>query len=360
MLSWDRSALTSTGLKIDGDLAVIDVDVSEAALVDALAGALDQRFPELFAHGLVRHAGGVKEAWIARVDEPFRAARLAALVSRQRPGRSRGAEASGRVLRLARDAAVRDRRAACPRPPGRGDQHLPVRRRRLAGNRAAGVAAGAAESGLRAGVRPVRRHRRGGGAHRRQGRRARPRRGNAHVLRTRRRHRGRDARLRHDDGRRAGAPPARARGARQCAGNAALLGHLPRSDPGADGQPPHQLGPLRPRHLRHHDGNDLAPARARRRPRGCSSFWGNCEKEDGAMDESSTATRSAEPTGNSWRALASTRSSGIRCTGRRARRGPTSGRSTRKTRFRPRRGSSSSKTSSPGCWQTTRIAKAPS
>ena len=44
----------------------------------------------------------------------------------------------------------------------------------------------------------------------------------------------RDARLRHDDGRRAGAPPARARGARQCAGNAALLGQLPRSDPGAD------------------------------------------------------------------------------------------------------------------------------
>ena len=50
---------------------MIDVDVSDAA-VDALAGALDQRFPELFAHGLVRHAGGAKEAWIARVEEPFR------------------------------------------------------------------------------------------------------------------------------------------------------------------------------------------------------------------------------------------------------------------------------------------------
>jgi hypothetical protein len=70
--SWDRSALTSTGLKLDGDLAVIDVDVSEAAFVAALASALDRRFPELFAHGLVRHAGGAKEAWIARVDEPFR------------------------------------------------------------------------------------------------------------------------------------------------------------------------------------------------------------------------------------------------------------------------------------------------
>ncbi len=72
VLSWDRSALLSTGLKLDGDLAVIDVDVSVAALVEALADALDNRFPELFARGLVRHAGGVKEAWIARVDQPFR------------------------------------------------------------------------------------------------------------------------------------------------------------------------------------------------------------------------------------------------------------------------------------------------
>ena len=51
---------------------MIDVDVSEADLVAALADALDERFPELFARGLVRHAGGAKEAWIARVDEPFR------------------------------------------------------------------------------------------------------------------------------------------------------------------------------------------------------------------------------------------------------------------------------------------------
>jgi hypothetical protein len=70
--SWDRSALLSTGLKIDGDLAVIDVDVSEASLVAALAGALEARFPALFTHGLVRHAGEPKEAWIARVEKPFR------------------------------------------------------------------------------------------------------------------------------------------------------------------------------------------------------------------------------------------------------------------------------------------------
>jgi hypothetical protein len=69
VLSWDRSILRSTGMKIDGDLAIIDADVADASLVAALANALDERFPELFAHGLVRHAGGPKEAWIARVDD---------------------------------------------------------------------------------------------------------------------------------------------------------------------------------------------------------------------------------------------------------------------------------------------------
>jgi hypothetical protein len=72
VLSWDRSALESTGLKLDDDLAVIDVDVKDAGLVGILADAFDERFPELFRRGLVRHAGGPKEAWIARVDEPFR------------------------------------------------------------------------------------------------------------------------------------------------------------------------------------------------------------------------------------------------------------------------------------------------
>jgi hypothetical protein len=72
ILAWDRSALASTGMRIDGDLAVIDVDISEASLVEALASALNASFPELFARGFVRHAGSPKEAWIARVDEPFR------------------------------------------------------------------------------------------------------------------------------------------------------------------------------------------------------------------------------------------------------------------------------------------------
>jgi hypothetical protein len=72
VLSWDRSALASTGLRIDGDLAVIDADVSDAGMVEALANAMGERYPALFESGLVRHAGGPKEAWIARVDEPFR------------------------------------------------------------------------------------------------------------------------------------------------------------------------------------------------------------------------------------------------------------------------------------------------
>jgi hypothetical protein len=72
VLSWDRSAFLSTGMKIDGDLAVIDADIREPALIGALAAALDKRYPELFARGLVRHAGEVKEAWFVRTETPFR------------------------------------------------------------------------------------------------------------------------------------------------------------------------------------------------------------------------------------------------------------------------------------------------
>jgi hypothetical protein len=71
VLSWDRSAFTSTGMKIDGDLAVIDADIREPALIDALAAVLDKAYPELFARGLVRHAGEVKEAWFVRTNTPF-------------------------------------------------------------------------------------------------------------------------------------------------------------------------------------------------------------------------------------------------------------------------------------------------
>jgi len=33
VLSWDRSAFASTGMKIDGDLAVFDADIREPALI---------------------------------------------------------------------------------------------------------------------------------------------------------------------------------------------------------------------------------------------------------------------------------------------------------------------------------------
>jgi hypothetical protein len=147
ILSWDRSALASTGLKIDGDLAVIDVDVSETVLVEELAGALEKKFPELFMRGLVRHAGGPKEAWIARVDEPFR--RLASrrwyrggdpddpAVSKHiwlnvsaRSGRdSSGSTARTSVTRQARSSASIASLAAPPRRRRRGRPCQYCRRR---------------------------------------------------------------------------------------------------------------------------------------------------------------------------------------------------------------------------------------
>src|SRR5262245_30371515 len=72
VLSWDRSIFRSTGMKIDDDLAVIDADIRDKALINALIDALDERYPELFVRGLVRHAGEVKQAWFARSKEPFR------------------------------------------------------------------------------------------------------------------------------------------------------------------------------------------------------------------------------------------------------------------------------------------------
>ena len=224
MLSWDRSALLSTGLKLDGDLAVIDVDVSEAGLVDALADALDARFPELFAHGLVRHAGGPKEAWIARVDEPFRRLASRRWYRGSDPDDPAVPKHHGRMLRLARDAAVRDRRAACARPPRRGDRAptsspAAPRRRRRRGRRCRCCRRRPTRWPATCSMRSPRR--RGSPPSRRP---ARPRRRARcfeldadTVIETQR--------PRRDDGRRARALHARAPGARKCAGDVALLGH---------------------------------------------------------------------------------------------------------------------------------------
>src|SRR5262249_36111432 len=97
------SALASTGLKLDGDLAAMDADVADASLVKTLADALGKSFPTLFEHGLVRHAGGPKEAWIARVDEPFR--RLASRPSYRRTDPD-GPPPSGRAAAAVRKHLV--------------------------------------------------------------------------------------------------------------------------------------------------------------------------------------------------------------------------------------------------------------
>jgi hypothetical protein len=57
VLSWDRSILASTGLKLDDDLAVIDADVTNADLVGALARAR----PELSR--TVRARPGASRRW---------------------------------------------------------------------------------------------------------------------------------------------------------------------------------------------------------------------------------------------------------------------------------------------------------
>ena len=251
VMAWDRSLLATTGLRIDDDLAVIDVDIVEPAIVQALAETLDKSFPELFARGLVRHAGGGKEAWIARVDEPF--ARLASWRWHRGDDPDSDPKQTGRMLRLAGDATIRHRRAA------RSQQRLPVHRRRLAGDAAPERAADIAQGGLRRGLQPVRRDRQSRGVDGRQ--RAPPGRlrwRDSPDIRTRRRDDDRHRRPRRDDDRRAGAPGAGAAKRR----GAALLGQLPRRDAKANRQPPDQLGPLRPRRPRLHDRGDVASARA--------------------------------------------------------------------------------------------------
>ena len=166
--SWDRSALTSTGLKLDGDLAVIDVDVSDAALVDALAGALDKKFPELFVHGLVRHAGGPKEAWIARVDEPFRR-----LASRRWYRGSDPDDPAVPKHQVECFGSLGTRQFAIDGPHTRRQGEV-ISTYQFVGGASPATTPRASlpvlpKAAYAAGLRPVRRHRRGGRAHRREG-----------------------------------------------------------------------------------------------------------------------------------------------------------------------------------------------
>jgi hypothetical protein len=257
--SWDRSALESTGLKLDGDLAVIDVDVSEAAFVEELAGTLDKSFPELFARGLVRHAAGVKEAWIVRVDEPFR--RIAS--RRWYRGDDPDDPAAPKHM-VECFGSLGTRQFGIDGPHARNRQGEIIDTYQFAGSASPATALRAslpvlpkAAYGLacdlfdgiasQAGLTAIKEARNSQGG-------TTPRvfeldadteietqdHGAMTVAELERLMRTRQARREH----------------------VALLGPLSRSDAGADGLAPHQLGPLRPRHLRHDDGNDLAPARA--------------------------------------------------------------------------------------------------
>ena len=280
-------------MKLDGDLAVIDVDVNDAALVDALAGALDEQFPELFARGLVRHAGGPKEAWIARVDEPFR--RLASrrwyrgsdpddpavpkhmvecfgsLGTRQFAIDGPHTRRQGEVISTYQFAG-----GASPATTPRAS--LPVLPKAAYGLACDLFDEIAAAAGLTA-VKESRRPSRG--------------------LTPRCFELDADTEIEtHDHGVMTVAELERlmrsAAGAWRHAGvDIALLGQLPRPDAGADRLASHQLGPLRPRHLRHHDGNDLAPARAGA-VRAVRIFGSITSKEPVPMNEHSTPKASPD------------------------------------------------------------------
>ena len=262
VLSWDRSALTSTGLKLDGDLAVIDVDVADAGLVDALAGALDERFPELFAHGLVRHAGGPKEAWIARVDEPFRR-----LASRRWYRGSDPDDPAVPKHMVECFGSLGTRQFAIDGPHARNPGARSISRYRFAGGASPATTPRASlpvlpkaayglacdlfdEIAAAAGLTAVKESRASRGL----------------TLRCFELDADTEIETR-DYGAMTVAELERLMRARAAPGawrrcDLALLGQLSRSDAGADRLASHQLGPLRPRHLRHDDGNDLAPARA--------------------------------------------------------------------------------------------------
>src|SRR5690606_36695232 len=61
----------ATGLRVENGLAVIDIDIDDQELVDALANAILDLVPQLDDEAsplLVRRGGGVKEAWFVRTE----------------------------------------------------------------------------------------------------------------------------------------------------------------------------------------------------------------------------------------------------------------------------------------------------
>ena len=71
---WKRRErrFTATGLRIEGGLAVIDIDVNAGQdFVDEVAATIDGVVPGLSAAALVRYGKGTKEAWFVRTSESF-------------------------------------------------------------------------------------------------------------------------------------------------------------------------------------------------------------------------------------------------------------------------------------------------
>ncbi len=73
---WSRrfSRDTATGIRVEGGLAVIDIDIDDKETVEAIADAIFEAVPELADPAnplLVRTGKGAKEAWYVRTEELF-------------------------------------------------------------------------------------------------------------------------------------------------------------------------------------------------------------------------------------------------------------------------------------------------
>ena len=208
--SWDRSALTSTGLKLDGDLAVIDADVSGRGSRRRLGGRTRQADSPSCSRtascatpagprkrGLraltSRSGGSPRGAGIAAVIRTIPRCRSIWSNASVRSGRG-SLQSTGRMpaTERARSSAAMDLPAALRRRRHRG-RYCRCCRRRPTG----WPAICSTRSPRRQGSPPSRRAGASRGRH-------------AQVFRARRRHRDRDARPRRDDGRRARTPHASA------------------------------------------------------------------------------------------------------------------------------------------------------
>lgn len=69
---WNRryKRFPDTGLRIEGGLAVFDIDIDDQQAIDAIARQLETDDRRLLGT-LVRYGKGAKEAWFFRIDEPF-------------------------------------------------------------------------------------------------------------------------------------------------------------------------------------------------------------------------------------------------------------------------------------------------